>query len=102
MIGIDIENISRFDHWTEEGLKRIFSENEIEYINQFQIPVVFRTGAEILLGTCPEHPARSLNKRCRDGRPCPRIFPFVPKYNYPYAIIEFPSCSSFLSEALQL
>ncbi|MBE7076287.1 MAG: holo-[acyl-carrier-protein] synthase [Clostridiales bacterium] len=36
MIGIDIENISRFDHWTEEGLKRIFSENEIEYINQFE------------------------------------------------------------------
>ena len=36
MIGIDIENISRFEHFTEEGLKRIFSEKEIEYTNQFE------------------------------------------------------------------
>ena len=36
MIGIDIEKINRFDEWTLEGFKRIFSENEIEYCNQFE------------------------------------------------------------------
>lgn len=36
MIGIDIENISRFEHFTEEGFKRIFSEKEIEYCAQFE------------------------------------------------------------------
>lgn len=35
MIGIDIEKIDRFEHWTEEGFERIFSKNEIEYANQF-------------------------------------------------------------------
>ncbi|MBO5947901.1 holo-ACP synthase [bacterium] len=36
MIGIDIEKINRFEEWTEEGFKRIFSKNEIEYCNQFE------------------------------------------------------------------
>ena len=36
MIGIDMEKIGRFEHWTEEGLKRIFSEKEIKYANQFE------------------------------------------------------------------
>jgi len=36
MIGIDIEKIDRFEHWTEEGFKRIFSEKEIEYANKFE------------------------------------------------------------------
>lgn len=35
MIGIDMEKISRFEHWTEEGYKRIFTENEIAYANSF-------------------------------------------------------------------
>ena len=36
MIGIDIEKIDRFEFLTEEGFKRIFSEKEIEYCNQFE------------------------------------------------------------------
>ncbi len=36
MIGIDIEKIERFEEWTEEGLKRIFSEKEIEYASKFE------------------------------------------------------------------
>lgn len=36
MIGIDIEQISRFENWEEEGFKRIFSQKEIEYCNQFE------------------------------------------------------------------
>ncbi len=36
MIGIDIEKINRFEHWTEEGYKRIFTDNEIEYCNRFE------------------------------------------------------------------
>lgn len=36
MIGIDIEKINRFEHWNEEGFKRIFSEKEIEYTNRFE------------------------------------------------------------------
>ena len=36
MIGIDIEKINRFEEWTLEGFKRIFSEKEIEYCNQFE------------------------------------------------------------------
>lgn len=35
MIGIDIEKINRFELWDEGGFKRIFSENEIRYANQF-------------------------------------------------------------------
>lgn len=35
MIGIDIEKISRFENWNEEGFKRIFSQKEIEYANSF-------------------------------------------------------------------
>lgn len=35
MIGIDIENISRFEHWTEEEFKRVFSEQEIKYAKEF-------------------------------------------------------------------
>ena len=34
MVGIDIERIDRFEHWNEEGFKRIFSELEIEYANK--------------------------------------------------------------------
>lgn len=36
MIGIDIEKNSRFENWTEEGFKRVFSEKEIEYCNRFE------------------------------------------------------------------
>ena len=36
MVGIDIEKIDRFEHWTDEGYKRVFSEKEIEYANQFE------------------------------------------------------------------
>lgn len=36
MIGIDIEKISRFENWTLDGFKRIFSESEIEYASQFE------------------------------------------------------------------
>ena len=36
MLGIDIERIDRFEHWNEEGFKRIFSEKEIEYANKFE------------------------------------------------------------------
>ena len=36
MLGIDMEKIDRFEHWTEEGLKRIFTEKEIEYANQYE------------------------------------------------------------------
>lgn len=36
MIGIDMEKISRFENFTDEGLKRIFSKKEIEYANQFE------------------------------------------------------------------
>ena len=35
MIGIDIEKNTRFDDWTEEGLKRVFSAEEIKYASQF-------------------------------------------------------------------
>ena len=31
-----MEKISRFENFTDEGLKRIFSEKEIEYCNQFE------------------------------------------------------------------
>ena len=36
MVGIDIEKIDRFEHWTDEGFKRIFTQNEIEYANRFE------------------------------------------------------------------
>ena len=36
MIGIDIEKIDRFEHWNEEGFKRIFSAGEIKYANNFE------------------------------------------------------------------
>ena len=36
MVGIDMEKISRFENWTEEGFKRIFTDNEIEYCNRFE------------------------------------------------------------------
>lgn len=36
MIGVDIEKINRFENWTDEGYKRIFSDKEIEYANLFE------------------------------------------------------------------
>ncbi len=36
MIGIDIEKINRFEHWTMEGFERIFTKSEIEYASQFE------------------------------------------------------------------
>ncbi len=36
MIGIDIEKINRFEHWTLEGFQRIFSDAEIEYASKFE------------------------------------------------------------------
>ena len=35
MIGIDIEKNTRFENWTDEGLNRIFSKSEVEYVSQF-------------------------------------------------------------------
>lgn len=31
-----MEKINRFENWTEEGFKRVFSEKEIEYANSFE------------------------------------------------------------------
>lgn len=31
-----MENISRFEHWNEEGFRRVFSEKEIEYASRFE------------------------------------------------------------------
>ena len=36
MIGIDIEKIERFEHWTEDGFSRIFTKKEMEYANKFE------------------------------------------------------------------
>lgn len=36
MIGIDIEKINRFEHWTDEGYSRIFTDNEIKYAKSFE------------------------------------------------------------------
>ncbi len=36
MIGIDIEKINRFEHWTDEGYKRIFTDNEIAYARSYE------------------------------------------------------------------
>lgn len=36
MIGIDIEKIDRFEHWTMEGYKRIFTDKEIKYVEPFE------------------------------------------------------------------
>lgn len=35
MIGIDIEQIKRFEHWNDEGFERVFSKGEIEYAKTF-------------------------------------------------------------------
>ena len=44
MIGVDIENLSRFEHLTEEGLQRIFTKNEIEYAKSFENHLEHLTG----------------------------------------------------------
>lgn len=36
MIGIDIEKTARFEHFLDNGLKRIFSPEEIEYAKKFE------------------------------------------------------------------
>lgn len=36
MIGVDIERIDRFEHFTQAGYERIFSKKEIEYASQFE------------------------------------------------------------------
>lgn len=36
MIGIDMEKISRFEHWEDAEYKRIFAESEIEYVSHFE------------------------------------------------------------------
>ncbi len=36
MVGIDIEKINRFEHWTSEGYSRIFTDNEIKYAQSFE------------------------------------------------------------------
>lgn len=36
MIGIDMEKITRFEHWNENEFKRIFSDAEIEYCAEFE------------------------------------------------------------------
>ena len=36
MVGIDIEKINRFEHWTDEGYERIFTKNEINYAKSFE------------------------------------------------------------------
>lgn len=35
MIGVDIEKIERFAHWSEEEFKRVFTRAEIEYANRY-------------------------------------------------------------------
>lgn len=36
MLGIDLENVSRFKNWTDKQFERVFSKTEIEYANKFQ------------------------------------------------------------------
>ncbi len=36
MIGVDLESVTRFEHMTEEGLKRIFTKKEMEYAKEFE------------------------------------------------------------------
>ena len=38
MIGVDIEKIERFKKLTQKELKRIFTENELEYVFSFSEP----------------------------------------------------------------
>lgn len=44
MIGIDLENVARFEHLTDDGLKRIFTENEIKYAKEFENYLEHLTG----------------------------------------------------------
>ena len=36
MLGIDLENVSRFEGWTDSQFERVFSKAEIEYANKFE------------------------------------------------------------------
>ncbi len=36
MIGVDLENNSRFEHYSEQGLTRIFTEAELKYAREFE------------------------------------------------------------------
>lgn len=36
MVGIDLESTTRFEHLTDEGLKRYFTDNEIAYAKQYE------------------------------------------------------------------
>ncbi len=36
MLGIDLENVSRFAGWTDKEFARVFSKAEIEYANKFK------------------------------------------------------------------
>ena len=36
MVGIDLESTTRFEHLTDEGLKRFFTDNEIAYAKQYE------------------------------------------------------------------
>lgn len=44
MIGVDIENITRFEHMTEEGLNRLFTKNELEYAKTYENYLEHLTG----------------------------------------------------------
>lgn len=36
MVGVDFEELSRFEHLTEDGLKSIFTDNELKYAKEFE------------------------------------------------------------------
>jgi len=44
MIGVDIEDNSRFEKFTEEKLKRIFDDSELAYCNKFKDRLPHLTG----------------------------------------------------------
>lgn len=44
MVGIDIESSTRFEHYLDEGLKRLFTENEIKYAKEYEDYLQHLTG----------------------------------------------------------
>ncbi len=44
MIGIDLESTTRFEHYLDEGLKRLFTPNEIKYAKEYENYLEHLTG----------------------------------------------------------
>lgn len=44
MIGIDIESVTRFEHYLPEGLNRLFTENEMKYAKEYEDYLQHLTG----------------------------------------------------------